>query len=48
MNIENIVKQFSMIIKISWIFYERKKVENKKKIIQVFNLDNLIEILYNN
>lgn len=31
MNIENIVKQFSMIIKISWIFYERKKVENKKK-----------------
>lgn len=48
MNIENIVKQFSMIIKISWIFYERKKVENKKKIIQVFNLDNLIEISYNN
>lgn len=48
MNIENIVKQFSMIIKISWIFSARKKVENKKKIIQVFNLDNLIEISYNN
>lgn len=47
MNIENIVKQFSMIIKISWIFSARKKVE-KKKIIQVFNLDNLIEISYNN
>lgn len=26
----------------------KKKVENKKKIIQVFNLDNLIEISYNN
>lgn len=40
-NIENIVKQFSKTIKISSIFYERKK-SRKKKIVQVFNLDNLI------
>lgn len=30
MNIENIVKQFSKIVKISSIFHERKKIEKKK------------------
>lgn len=31
MNIENIVKQFSKIIKISSIFHERKKKKVEKK-----------------